>query len=56
MIHLENVLFTITLIMYLAAMLIYFIFIAAKKDAVSKVAATVHIAGLVIHTAAIVVR
>ena len=56
MIHLENVLLTITLIMYLAAMLIYFVFIAAKKDAVSKVAVTVHIAGLFIHTAAIVVR
>jgi len=56
MTNIENVLFTITLLMYFAAMILYFVFIAVKRDAVSKVAVIVHAAGLVIHTAAIVLR
>lgn len=56
MINMEKTLFTTTLIMYFAAMILYFVFIAAKKDTVSKVAVIVHIAGVLIHTAAIAAR
>ncbi len=56
MVNIENVLFTTTLLLYFAAMILYFVFIAVKRDAVSKVAMIIHAAGLIIHTAAIVLR
>ena len=56
MVNIENVLFTTTLLLYFAAMILYFVFIAVKRDTVSKVAMIIHAAGLIIHTAAIVLR
>ena len=56
MLQVENTLFTIVMLAYFAAMLLYFAFIAVKKDGVAKVAVGLQIAGLALHTAALVCR
>ena len=52
----ENVLFTATIIVYVAAMILFFLFIAAKHDRCAKAAILVQIAGLLLHTAALICR
>ena len=52
----ENVLFTATIIVYVAAMILFFLFIAAKHDRFAKAAILVQIAGLLLHTAALICR
>lgn len=52
----ENVLFYIVICLYFLAMIGYFLFIALKKDAVSKAAILVQAVGFVLHTAALVCR
>ena len=56
MIQAESILFLVTLGMYFVTMLLYFLFAAIKKPALSKLAIRVQIAALVVHTAAIVLR
>ncbi len=56
MLAVENTLFTIVMLLYFAAMILYFIFIAVKKDPIAKVAIGLQLFGLVLHTAALVCR
>ena len=56
MAQLENILFTIVMALYLIAMGMYFVFIAAKNDKTARLAAIVQTVGLVLHFAAIVCR
>ena len=52
----ENFLFTAVLILYVVTMLLYFIFVVSKKELFSKIALTVQIVALLLHTATIVIR
>ena len=56
MLQIENTLFTIVMLAYFAAMILYFAFIAVKKDGGARVAVGLQIAGFVLHTAALVCR
>ena len=56
MLQIENVLFTITMVLYFAAMILYFLFIAVKKDGVAKIASIIQAVGLLLHTAALICR
>ena len=56
MLQVENTLFTIVMIIYFVSMILYFIFIAAKKETFSKIAVYLHLGALVLHTAALVCR
>ncbi|MBR3393565.1 MAG: c-type cytochrome biogenesis protein CcsB [Firmicutes bacterium] len=56
MLQIENTLFTIVMIIYFVSMILYFIFVAAKKEAFSKIAVYLHLGALVLHTAALVCR
>ena len=56
MLQVENTLFTIVMISYFASMIAYFIYIAAKKEIIAKVALGIQIFGFVLHTAAIICR
>ena len=56
MLQIENTLFTIVMLLYFAAMILYFLFIAVKKDALSRVAVILQAAGLALHTAALICR
>jgi len=56
MLGIENVLFTVAMLLYFASMIAYFAFIAAKKDGIAKAAFLIQIAGFVLHTAALVCR
>lgn len=54
--NVENVLFTAVMVLYLAAMIFYFIFLVMKKEKFAKIAGLVIGAGFVLHTLALVVR
>ena len=56
MLQVENTLFTIVMLLYFAAMILYFTYLAIKKDLLSKIAIGLQIAGLVLHTAALICR
>ena len=56
MLQIENVLFTIVMLLYFASMILYFVYIAAKKEPISTAALILQAAGLVLHTAALVLR
>ena len=56
LLNVENVLFYIVIVCYFAATLLYFLFIALKKDGVAKLAALVQTVGFALHTAALVCR
>ena len=56
MLQVENTLFTIVMVLYFAAMILYFLFISVKKDALAKVAVGLQAAGLILHTAALFCR
>jgi len=56
MLQVENTLFTIVMLAYFAAMILYFTFIAIKKDGVARIAVGLQIAGFALHTAALVCR
>ena len=56
MLELENTLFTIVMLLYFASMILYFIFIAAKRESLSRVALVLQAAGFVLHTAALICR
>ena len=52
----ENILFTIAMIGYFAAMGLYFLFIAMKKESAARIAGYVQAGALGLHTAALVLR
>lgn len=52
----ENVLFTITMLLYFASMVIYFIFLISKNDKAARIANIIMTVGLCLHTAALVIR
>ena len=56
MIKAESILFLITLAAYFVTMLLYFVYVAIKKPALSKLAVHIQIGALLVHTAAIVLR
>ena len=56
MLQAENALFTIVMIGYFIAMILYFVFIGVRKEAVAKAAIGIQAAALVLHTAALVIR
>ena len=56
MLQAENVLFTITMLLYFAAMILYFLFVVIKKDNLAAVASLVQAVGLVLHTGALICR
>ena len=56
MLQIENTLFTVVMLAYFAAMILYFAFIAVKKDTVARVAVGLQIVGFALHTAALVCR
>ena len=54
--HAENTLFTVALVLYFAAMLLFFVFFALKKEKAGKFAQYVLGAGFVLHTLALICR
>ncbi|MBR6321255.1 MAG: c-type cytochrome biogenesis protein CcsB [Lachnospiraceae bacterium] len=52
----ENVLFSISMWVYFASMILYFLFAVLKKDLISKIAVGVQILGLALQTAAMIFR
>ena len=52
----ENALFTAVMLIYFAAMVLYFVYIAVKKEKLSKIAVILQLIGLTVHTAALVCR
>ena len=52
----ENVLFTVAMLLYFASMIGFFIFIAVKKKKAASVSYIIMAAGFVLHTAALVIR
>ena len=53
---LENMLFTITMLLYFGSMVLYFVFIAVKRDGISRVAVTLQVIGWCLHTVALICR
>lgn len=56
MLQIENTLFTIVMLLYFAAMILYFIYIAVKKEPIAKAAVVLQCAGLTLHTVALICR
>lgn len=56
MLRIENTLFTIVMLIYFAAMILYFLFIAVKRDRLAEIAVWLQAAGLILHTAALICR
>lgn len=56
MLQAENTLFTVVMLLYFAAMILYFTFAAFKKEALANVAVGLQAVGLALHTAALVCR
>ena len=52
----ENILFTIAMVGYFLAMLLYFVFAGLKKNTAAKAASLIQTGGLAAHTAALIVR
>ena len=52
----ENMLFTAVMLLYFASMLLFFLFFAMQKERLAAVAAVLQTIGLVLHTAALIVR
>ena len=52
----ENILFTVTMLLYFASMALFFIFVAAKRDQLARIAEMLLAVGFLLHTAALFVR
>ena len=52
----ENILFTIVMLLYFGTMILYFVFIAARKELLARIAVRLQMAGLILHTAALICR
>ena len=56
LLNIENILFTVTMLLYFASMIGFFIYIAVKKQKIADAAYIGLLVGLVLHTAALIVR
>ena len=56
MLQMERILFTIVLVSYFLTMVLYFAFVTMKNDKLYKAAEIVQLAGLVLHTCAVIAR
>ncbi len=56
MLRIENTLFTAVMLLYFAAMIGYFAFVAVKRDGIARIAVILQGAGLALHTAALICR
>ena len=56
MLQIENTLFTIVMILYFASMIFYFLYVAVKKETLSRIAFIIQFCGFVLHTVAIILR
>ena len=56
MLKAENTLFTIVMLLYFASMILYFIFVAFKREKLAPAAQLVQAAGFALHTAALICR
>lgn len=54
--NIENGLFTTVMVLYLAAMVLYFVFFAIKNEKPGKIAGWIMAVGFVLHTAALITR
>ena len=54
--QIENLLFTVVMLLYFASMILYFAFIAARREKLAAVAEILQGLGFVLHTAALVIR
>ncbi len=52
----ENGLFTVTMLLYFAAMILYFIFFAMQRERPASIAAILQTVGFALHTAALIIR
>ena len=52
----ENILFTIVMLLYFGTMILYFVFIAARKELLARIAVRLQMAGFILHTAALICR
>ncbi len=56
LLEIENILFTIVMLLYFGSMILFFLFVAIKKDSLAKAAITVQGTGFLLHTAALICR
>ncbi len=56
MINIENILFTVVMILYFLSMILFFSFVALKKESFSRIGIILQICGLAIHTLSIIIR
>ena len=56
LLDIENLLFTVTMILYFASMIFYFLFVAVKKELLSRIALALQALGFILHTAALICR
>ncbi len=56
LLNLEGIFFYAVICLYFAATVFYFLFVTVKKEALGKAAAAIQILGLVLHTAALILR
>ena len=56
LLDIENLLFTVTMILYFASMIFYFLFVAVKKELLSRIALGLQALGFILHTAALICR
>ena len=52
----ENIRFSMIMLLYFISMILYFVFIASKKEVLSKAAVLIQLIGLILHTAALILR
>ncbi len=56
MLYAENILFTAVMLIYFAAMMLFFVFVAVKKDIIAVIGKYLLLTGLLLHTAALICR
>ena len=56
LLDIENLLFTVTMILYFASMIFYFLFVTVKKELLSRIALGLQALGFILHTAALICR
>jgi len=56
LLSMENNLFTVTMLLYFAAMVLFFVYIAVKKQKLGSIAWLILLAGFILHSAAFILR
>ena len=56
MLYAENILFTAVMLIYFAALMLFFVFVAVKKDIIAVIGKYLLLTGLLLHTAALICR